>query len=177
MSESALDLEEIVARTVRLATAAGASAADANAVEIESSITSVRLGQVETVKMSRQRRVGLRCFAGKASAVASTADFTDAALDAFVADVVAMARAVAPDEHAGLPDEELLATDHRDYAGLELDDPAGMQLSLDERIDRALRCERAALDADPRLENSHGADLSMSSGRVAYASSTGFIGS
>jgi len=171
---NARDPVEYTARAVERARRAGATACDAVMVEVESSSTSVRLGEVETVKLSRERRLGLRCFADQASAVASTADLDGDALDAFAQQVVDMARAVAPDPFAGLPGAASLATDVPD---LELADPAGLELSPEERVARARRCEAAALEADPRLVNSEGADFSLGSARVAYASSAGFSGS
>lgn len=164
---------EYAARAIDRARQAGATACDTVMVEVESSSTAVRLGEVETVKLSRERRLGLRCFAGQASAVASTADLDGDAIDVFARQVVEMARAVAPDPFSGLPDPALLATDLPD---LELADPAGLALSPEERVERARRCEAAALGADPRLVNSEGAEFSLTSSRVAYASSVGFSG-
>jgi PmbA protein len=169
----AMDPLEVVEHVVARARRAGATACDAVAVEGESSSTSVRLGEVETVKLSRERRLGLRCFAGESSAVASTADFDPAAIDAFAAQVVEMARAVAPDPFSGFPDPALLA---KDWPDLELYDPAGLELPPEERVARAKACEAAALSADPRLVNSEGADFALGSARVAYASSAGFAG-
>ena len=166
--------QEIAERVLDRARRAGATACDAVAVEAESSSTSVRLGEVETVKLSRERRLGLRCFAGESSAVASTADFDGDALDAFARQVVEMARAVAADPFSGLPDPALLATDWPD---LELYDPEGLDLTPEDRVARAKACEAAALSADPRLVNSEGADFALGSARVAYASSAGFSGS
>jgi PmbA protein len=172
---SAFDPLDVATRVIERARAAGATACDAVVVESESSSTSVRLGEVETVKLSRERRLGLRCFADQASAVASTADLDDpAALDAFARQVVELARAVAPDPFAGLPDPSLLAHDLPD---LELDDPAGLELSPEERVTRAKLCEAAALGADPHLTNSEGAEFALGAARIAYASSAGFAGS
>ena len=164
---------ELVDLAIETADDAGASAADAVVIEWTSSAAQVRLGEVETVKMSRERRLGVRCFAGNASAMASTADLTADAVRAFVHDVVEMARIVAPDPDAGLPPGHELASDHPD---LGLADLAGDAISPDERVDLAMRCEEAALAVDPRLTNSEGAEFSNSSSRIAYGASTGFRG-
>lgn len=168
-----LDPEHAVEIAVALAAKAGATAADAVAVESESSSSSVRLGEVEKVKLARERRLGLRCLVGTRTAVASTADFSEPSLRRFAADIVEMASVVAADPYSALPGPEELA---RDWPDLKLADPAGLELDPDERVERARRCEAAALGADPRLDNSEGADFSLSSGRVAYASSIGFAG-
>ncbi|MEW6273362.1 MAG: metallopeptidase TldD-related protein [Thermodesulfobacteriota bacterium] len=174
MSTPRPELVDVATAAVERARRVGATACDAVMIEVESSSTAVRLGEVETVKLSRERRLGLRCFVGQASAVASTADLAPGALDAFASQVVEMARAVAPDPVAGLPDPALLA---RDFPELEIADPAGLELSPEERVERARRCEAAALGADPRLVNSEGADFALSAAHVAYASSLGFAGS
>lgn len=165
--------ERAIEMAVALALAAGATAADGVAVESESSDTAVRLGEVEKIKLARERRLGLRCFVGASSAVASTADFTEDALRRFAADTVEMARFTAADPAAGLPEETLLA---RQWPDLELADRSGLGLEPDERIARARRCEAAALAVDPRLDNSEGADFTVASSRVALASSAGFAG-
>lgn len=155
------------------AKAAGATAADAVFLEWSSAAAQVRLGDIETVKMSRERRLGLRCFSGQASAMASTADLTDAAIDRFVRDVVEMASIVAPDPEAGLPSDELAS----DQPDLGLADEAGDAISPEERVRLATRCEEAALGVDSRLTNSEGAEFSHSGSHVAYGSSSGFRGS
>lgn len=164
----------LVDLALETARAAGASDADTVFVEWTSASAQVRLGEVETVKMSRERRLGLRCYAGQRSAMASTADLTAGAIETFVRDVVEMATIVAPDDDAGLPDPALQATDQPDLA---LADDAGDSISPEDRVDLATRCERAALDVDPRLTNSEGGDFSQSASHVAYGSTTGFRGS
>ncbi len=167
---STTDLVDLALETAR---SAGASDADAVYVEWTSGAALVRLGEVETVKMSRERRLGIRCFAGKASAMASTADLTGDAIEPFVRSVVEMASIVAPDPDSGLPPASDLAADAPELA---LADEAGDSISPDDRVRLATRCEAAALGVDPRLTNSEGAEFSHSGSRIAYGSSTGFRG-
>lgn len=163
----------LVERALDAARRAGATDCDAVFVEGESSTASVRLREVENVVLSRERRLGLRCFVDDRSSAASTADLDGDAVARFAADVVAMARVVAPDPASGLAPASLLASDLPD---LGLDDPAGLSTSPEERVELARRCEAAALDADPRVVNSEGAGFSARSSLVAYASSRGFAG-
>lgn len=174
MSVPATDDTALVDRVIETARAAGATAADAVFLAWTSAAAQVRLGEVETVKMSRERRLGIRCFSGQASAMASTADLSEGALDGFVRDVVEMSRIVAPDPDAGLPPSSALATDQPD---LELADDVGDAISPDERVQLATRCEKAALAVDDRLTNSEGAEFSHSASEVAYGSTGGFRGS
>ena len=66
------------------ARAAGADAAEVLIVSGESLSAGVRMGEVEKLKSSRERRLGVRVFVGKASATASTAEFERKALGEFV---------------------------------------------------------------------------------------------
>src|ERR1700722_20954346 len=82
----------------------GATAAEVLIVSGESLSAGVRMGEVEKLKSSRERRLGVRVFVGKSSATASTAEFERKALGEFVADTVRLARRTAPDQWSGVPD-------------------------------------------------------------------------
>src|ERR1700679_3596920 len=73
---NALDLESLAADVVAQAVKAGASDAEAVAREGDEFSVSVRMGQVETLKESGSRALGLRVFMGIRSASASTSDLT-----------------------------------------------------------------------------------------------------
>ena len=95
---------ELLASVLRRAAERGATAADGFLVEDTSFSASVRLGQVDTVTHSREQRLSLRVFAGRASAAASTSDLSRASLERVVDEATALARVTAEDPHAGLPD-------------------------------------------------------------------------
>src|ERR1700688_3669490 len=99
---------------------AGATGAEVRCVSAESLAAGVRLGEVEKLKSSRERRLGIRVFVGQSSATASTAEFERKALGEFVADTVRLARLTAPDQWSGLPDPALHP---RTVPELELSDP------------------------------------------------------
>jgi PmbA protein len=63
--QSALDLESLAADVVDLAMKAGASDAEAVAREGDEFSVNVRMGQVETLKESGSRGLGLRVFLGR----------------------------------------------------------------------------------------------------------------
>jgi PmbA protein len=133
----------------------------------------VRLGEVETVKHAREQHIAVRVFVGQSVAAASTSDLSPDSVGRLVEEAVSLARITSPDEFAGLPDAAELAGRVPD---LGLDDPAGHDLAPEDKIELARRCERAALDVDPRITNSEGADFSNGRGRYAYANSHGFAG-
>jgi PmbA protein len=167
-----MDHRELAAELLRKAKAAGADAADVLIARGGEFSVTVRKGEVETLKDAGSQALGLRVFVGRRTANAHTSDFSREALDALVADAVAMARATGEDPAAGLPD----AIVPPDEVDLALHDPAVAALPAAERIERARRAEAAAFEVSPRITNSQGASWSSSEGSVVLANSGGFLG-
>ncbi|HUF91369.1 MAG TPA: TldD/PmbA family protein [Candidatus Limnocylindria bacterium] len=153
------------------AKARGATAADGFLIEETHFAASVRLGQVDTVSHSREQRLSLRVFSGRASAAASTSDLSRASLEHVVDEATALARITAEDPHAGLPEPGELAAAVPD---LELADHSPNTLTPEDKIEIARRAEAAALAVDPRISNSEGAEYFDRHARYAYATSHGF---
>lgn len=169
-----LDLSQELARDIlAMAQAKGASHGDVVMVEGDSFFVTVRLGEVEKISQAQEKRLGLRLFCGSSSASASTSDISQQAIQRLIDDTVIMARATAEDPFSGLPDASLLA---RDIPDRDLLDDAARSVSVDEKIAIASAAEKTAMDFDPRITNSEGADFSNQFGRVIYASSQGFSG-
>lgn len=158
---------------ITLALNLGATAADAALVEDDSFSVQVRLGKVETVKSAREQRLFLRVFMGQSVASVSTSDLTHDALERLVQEACTLAGSTAPDPYAGLPHPDQIAGE---IPHLDLWDPEGHTVSVEEKIDRARKAEAAALAIDPRISNSEGAEWGDVEARVAYASSHGFAG-
>ena len=102
--QSALDLESLAAEVVDLAIKAGASDAEAVAREGDEFSVNVRMGQVETLKESGSRGLGLRVFLGKRSASASTSDLTPEGIRQLVDGALALAKVTEEDPFSGLPE-------------------------------------------------------------------------
>lgn len=149
----------------------GATAADVMVADGENLSVQVRMGAVDRLTKAREKRLGLRVFFGQRSASASTSDFSRDSLERFVAETCALAQAVVEDPVSGLPEPGQYAADFPD---LNIHDPTKLQ--TDQQIDLALRAERAAFAADPRITNSEGAECDSSSGRIILANSHGFLG-
>lgn len=164
------DLEELLRSVLGRAGERGATAADGFLVEERRFATTVRLGEVETVTHARDQRLALRVFVGTASAAASTSDLSRASLERVVDEATALARVTAGDPAAGLPETQELVGPVPD---LDLLDTAG-DPEPEAKIAVARRAEAAALEADPRITNSEGAECWDRRARYVYATSSGF---
>ena len=162
--------EALLVSALRRARERGATAADGFLVEDESFSAAVRLGQVDTVTHSRDHRLSLRVFVGRASAAASTSDLSRDSVERVVDEATMLARITAEDEFAGLPEPGDLITEVPDL-DLEDHDPG---LDPETKIEIAKRAEAAALETDPRLTNSEGAEYSDRRARYVYATASGF---
>jgi PmbA protein len=167
------DLRGVATDVVSRAMKAGATAADAVAREDTEFSTVVRLGQVETLKESGSRILGLRVFLGQRTASTYSSDFTGEGIERMVHGAVELARVTSEDPFAGLPDPSQLGALSTDLQ-LYYDDVYSLPPA--ERIDYARRAERAALGSDPRLTNSEGGSFDASTGHKALANSLGFVG-
>ena len=173
LSETGLDLEALAAEVVSLAVKAGASDAETVAREGDEFSVTVRMGEVETLKESGSRALGLRVFLGKRSASTSTSDLTADGIRQLVDGAMALVKVTEEDPCTGLPD----AAEFGALEGeLHLYFGDVYSLSGPERIEWARRTESAALAADPRITNSDGGSFEAATGRRALANSRGFVG-
>jgi PmbA protein len=172
--QAAVELESLTAEVVARAMKAGASDAEAVVREGDEFSVNVRMGEVETLKESGSRGLGLRVFLGTRSASTSTSDLTEDGIRQLVEGAIALAKVTEEDPFTGLPETAqfgALASDlHLYYEDV-------YSLAGPERIDWARRCEAAALAADPRITNSDGGSFDAATGRKVMANSRGFIGS
>jgi PmbA protein len=168
-----MNLDEAKDLTLRRARGFDGVEAEVVAVEGDRLDVGVRLGKTEKLKRSRERRLALRLFAGQSSAVTSTADLSESSLVELVSDCARLVRTTTPDPFSGLPDlqeEPPLPLD------LDLFDPSAEGFTAEEAITIARDSEEAALAFDPRLSNSEGAEFSVGTRRLVYATSRGFQG-
>ena len=164
-------LEQIVADLLGEAKRQGASEAEAGVSSDSGLEASVRLGEVETVEHTRDNGLGVTVYFGKRKGSASTTDLSAEAVRDTVTAACSIARYTTEDEHAGLADADLMATE---VPELDLYHP--WALDVEAAIERALVCEDAARRSDARIDNSEGATLSSQSGVQVYGNSHGFVG-
>lgn len=164
-------LEDRVAFILEESRRQGASACEVVVSHNTGLSVGVRHGDVETVEFNRDQGFGISLYAGQRKGSASTSDTSDAAIRAAVEAALTIARHASEDPCAGLADPELMA---RELPDLDLYHP--WALSAEQAIERALACEAAGLELDPRL-TSDSANVSTQQGCRVYGNSNGFIGS
>ncbi|WP_110685231.1 metalloprotease PmbA [Salinicola aestuarinus] len=164
-------LEERATAALALAKRLGADACEVGASVDQGIGVGVRLGETESIELSRDQGIGVTVYVGQRKGSASTSDESDASIRAAVEKAVSIARYTGEDAAAGLADAAEMATALPD---LDLHHP--WALSTDEAVELALRCEAAGRDCEG-ITNSEGANLSSSEVVSVYANSHGFLGS
>ena len=167
------DLREIAQEIVRRTMAGGASAAECVVREGDEFSTLVRLGQVETLKESGSKSIGVRVFFGQRAASTYSSDFSRAGLDRMFKSALELAKITSEDPFGGIPDASQLGSISGD---LDLYHEDVYSLPGPDRIDYARRAEKAALDFDARIKNSEGGSFDAATGHKVLANSRGFVG-
>jgi PmbA protein len=170
---TSVDLKQLATDVVKKAMRAGATDAEVVIREGDEFSTLVRLGQVDTLKESGSRGMGLRVFSGQRTASTSTSDFSPQGVENLVSGAIALSRVTSEDPFAGMPEDAAygmlpgnLATYYEDVYSL----PA------EERIAYARRAESASMAADVRIQNSDGGSFDAATGHKILANSRGFVG-
>src|SRR3989442_3369754 len=167
------DLKEIAADVVRRAMAGGATAAEAVVREGDEFSALVRLGQIETLKESGSKAIGVRVFFGQSAASTYSSDFSREGIECMVKSALELAKVTSEDPYGGIPEADQLGS----LSGeLDLYHEDVYSLPGPARIDYARRAEKAALDYDPRIKNSEGGSFDAATGHKILANSHGFVG-
>ena len=164
-------LQQLADDVLRHARDKGATACEVDVSEGFGQSVTVRCDEVETIEFNRDKGIGITVYAGQRKGYASTSDFSAQALRETVEAALDIARFTAEDDCAGLADAALMAKDCPD---LDLYHP--WDLSIEEAIAAARRCEQAAFDASPQVSNSEGASISTQQAHFVSANSLGFMG-
>lgn len=165
-------LKQMSQDVLKIAKAAGASAAEADISLSVGQNVSVRLGEVETIEYNRDKGMSITVYFGLQKGSASTSDLSAQALKDTVAAACNIAKYTAKDEFCGLADATFMAK-----SDLDLDLHHPWQLSVDEAISMAKEIETSAMAVDERITNSEGASVSIGESCFAYSNSHGFTGS
>jgi len=170
---SQTDLADLAQQTIRSAIDLGATGAECMIREGNEFSVKVRMREVETLQQAGSRSAGLRVLVGKRSGSAYTSDLSRAGLGRMVESALELAAVTTEDPYAGLPepgDQGSVAGD----LGLYCADVE--RAETPQKIELARSAEAAALDADPRINNSGGGSVDSRAGRRVFANSQGFLG-
>jgi len=165
----------IALATIERVAAAGATDAEATVHVIDRFGCEARDLEVTKLQRSRGRVLSVRAFVGTRHATFSTTDFDPGAIGAQARAVVAAARHVGEDPHAGLP--ETFASDGVCDRDLLTVSPDVAEREDEEKIVEALAMERAVRAADVRITNSDASRVSDAVASWALANTRGFRGS
>jgi PmbA protein len=171
--QTATDLKTLASDVITKAMKAGATDAEAVIYEGDEFSALVRLGQVEQLKESGSRAIGLRVFIGQRVASTSSSDFSPESIACLVEGAIMLAKITSEDPFAGLPEPH-------EYGKLE----GNLRLYFDdvnemppaERIEIARRTEAAAMASDTRIQNSGGGDFDTATTHKIMVNSRGFTG-
>jgi PmbA protein len=167
------DLKQLASDVLAKALKAGATDAEAVVHEGDEFSALVRLGQVETLKESGSRAVGLRVFIGQHTASTSSSDFSNESIARLVDGAITLAKITSEDPFAGLPETHEFGKLDGDLH-LYFDDVNEMPPA--ERIEIARRTEAAAMAYDTRIQNSGGGDFDTATSHKIMMNSRGFVG-
>ena len=164
-------LQQLAEDVLKHARAKGATDCEVDVSEGFGQSVTVRCDEVETIEFNRDKGIGISVYAGQRKGYASTSDFSAQALRETVEAALNIARFTAEDDCAGLADVAQMA---KDFPELDLYHP--WALTVEESIEIARRCEQAAFDASPLIDNSEGATISTQQAHFVSANSLGFMG-
>ncbi|MCP4331078.1 MAG: metalloprotease PmbA [Gammaproteobacteria bacterium] len=162
--------KNIVADTLELARASGATQAEAGLSVSQGLSVATRMGEVETIEHQQDNGLGISVYIGQHKGSASTSNLDPEAIRKTVEAACNIARYTSEDPCTGLADAELMA---REFHALDLYHPWDIQPQ--EVIELALECENTALDYDSRIVNSEGASVDLNAGLSVYGNSHGFL--
>lgn len=169
-----LSLKKAAERAVERAKKLGARQADAWAESSRESSVRVRDGEVEDLQQATSRGLGVRVIAAGRLGFAYGSDLERAGVDALVERALALARSSAPDPANRLPSAKALAERRH---GLELLDPAVVELSTDWKIEAAKTMERVGRALDRRVAAFESVGAQDVVAEAAIASSEGLTDS
>jgi PmbA protein len=162
------DIQTVVEDVLTLAKQQGATQAEASMSKVTGISVGTRLLEIETLEFTNDGGLGISVYVGKRKGSASTADLSQSALQQTVDKAIQIARFTSEDPYNGLAEQALMITQPFD---LDLYHP--QPLDSEQATQIALTAEQAAMDTDPRITNSDGANYSANMGFKVYGNTHG----
>lgn len=169
-SHSAEQLQSLCSQVLTQASQQGATAAEVGVSESIGQNVQVRQRNVEHIEYQQDKSLDVTVYVGHAKGQASTTDFSPEAITNVMQAAMNIARYTAQDKCAGLADANLMAKEQGD-----VDSFYPWDLSVEEAIELAQKCEKAALNADRHIVNSEGAGVQTDHSQYVYANTHDFM--
>ncbi|WP_394172754.1 metalloprotease PmbA [Thalassotalea litorea] len=157
-------LADVLAKAKQL----GADSAEASMSKQQGLSVATRFGEVETVEFTNDGALGITVYQQGRKGSASTADLSESALEQAVKAAIEIAKYTSVDPYSGLADADLL-----EYQPKDLDLYHPHTFTAEQAIEIARETELTALQSDPRLTNSDGANFASYEGFKVYGNSHG----
>ncbi len=167
------DLREASELALNLSKKYGASSAELSMSKGSGLSVDIHKEKVDKLEYHRDQGLSLTVYIGQHQGSASTGDLTPQAIEDTVKAACNIAKYTGEDEFTGLADADLMASGDQ-LKDLDLYHP--WELSAENAIEIATKCESAALGFDKRIINSDGAGISTYSGISLLSNSHGFTG-
>ena len=132
--------------------------------------TTVRMGEIETLEHNQDQSISLTVYKNKQKASVSGSDLSKAGLNNLIEKACSLVNFTQSDPCGGLIDSKYLAKNI-----IDLDCYYPWALSVEESVELAKETEQAALDADPKIKNSEGGEVSSYQSMVVYGNSHNFL--
>ena len=163
-------LNKLVDKILSLAKKYGATSAEAGAYISTGLSTTVRLGEAETIKFSKDKLIAITVYIGQQKGSVTTSDISDGAIKRAVSAACRIAKYTEKDSYSGLADPTYLA---KQIPNLDLYHPS--DLTIEQAIKHAKICEDVALDFDKRIVNSEGSTFKTNLRYQVYGNTLGFL--
>ncbi|MGD2295295.1 MAG: TldD/PmbA family protein [Candidatus Aminicenantes bacterium] len=163
-----MNYKQLAERIVKKAKKMGADEAEAYIENNREFDLRVRNGDVETIKQSTSKGVGLTVFKDKKLGFSYTSDFSEESLDEFIKKTVQLTMVADPKPWNGLPE-----LDQGKLKDLDLYDPSITEISNDKKISIAKEVEKIALATDKRITKSYGGSFGDEEGEIFIVNSKG----
>ncbi len=168
MKEKDMNIKLIGEGVVGKAKKHGAEEAEAYIERVRRFEVNVRNGEMEILRKSVQKGLGLRIFINKKFGFSYTSDLSEKAIDDMVRRTVDLTKVTEPKPWNGLPHAE-----PKEPLELELYDPSIGEIPDERKISLAREIEKIALSLDKRVTNSEGGFFVDSESEIGIFNSNG----
>ncbi len=165
-----VNLQNTAESALNYAKKLGSTSASVEVGESLGQSVGVRKAKIDTIEFSRDKNLSVTVYHGDRSGYSSTSDLSPDAVKKAVEAASTIAKYTQPDKFSGLPEKSLLVSDPED---LDLYHP--IDLGINDALEIANRCEKAAFEADSRILNSDGATFTTGKQIFVLANSLGLM--